>query len=301
MFTSKSSAERGQGTLEYVAIIAAAAVVAVAVILALTSQGGNLGGMAASAVCQVKSQGAGACDQPGSGESPGPDSWYCQLLGLGCSSGDGGSNKDNDDRPWYCDWFGIGCPKDDHDSSVDIPAGLDPDSEVVKTMLTTERGRQTLQWLADHHIPIVVDPNQQGAFWDGSKIVLGDGQESAATLVHEANHAKYSKEGRSADARTESRDDYVHGAIAEEVDGTVQEIQAAQEFREHGHEVDQQPGESAYTAAYDQAIKDGKSQAEAQSAGADAVSELFYNGSFVTSTTGESYPDYYGSYWDSVN
>ena len=46
-------------------------------------------------------------------------------------------------------------------------------------------------------------------------------------------------------------------------------------------------------------IRNGGSQAEAQQAGYQAVSDLFYNGGIVTSTNGQSYPDYYGGYWDS--
>ena len=43
---------------------------------------------------------------------------------------------------------------------VDIPEGLDPESDLVQMLLSTERGRQTLQWLADNDIPIVIDPRR---------------------------------------------------------------------------------------------------------------------------------------------
>ena len=42
---------------------------------------------------------------------------------------------------------------------VDIPERLDPESDLVQMLLSTERGRQTLQWLADSDILIVIDPD----------------------------------------------------------------------------------------------------------------------------------------------
>jgi uncharacterized protein DUF6782 len=186
-------------------------------------------------------------------------------------------------------------------ANVDIPEGLDPESDLVQMLLSTERGRQTLQWLADNDIPIVIDPDATGAYWDGTQIVLGEGYDNAAVMVHEANHARYSVEGRHADATELDRDAYVAAAVDEEVDGTVQQILAAQEFRDAGYEIGEQPGQAAYEAAYNEAIQNGQTVGEAERAGRDAVSDQFYNGAIVTSTTGQRYPDYYGDYWDSVN
>lgn len=292
--------ERGQGTLEYIAAIAIAAVIMIAVAGAVLAQDSGVRSAAGSALCKMFTLGTGECGQSPTPdqEEPGPDSWLCQTLGWGCSTDQGG----DEDKPWLCDWFGFGCGDDQSDDPpVDVPDGLDEKSALVQTLLSTERGRQTLQWLADNDIPIRIDPDQRGAYWDGNEIVLGGGNDDAPTLVHEANHAKYSKEGRSADPKELSRDDYVRGAIAEEADGVVQQVKAAKEFRAAGQDVAEQPGEDAYTSAYEQAIKDGKSTTEAESAGLRAVTDEFYNGGFITSTNGQSYPDYYGSYWDSVN
>ncbi len=90
-------------------------------------------------------------------------------------------------------------------------------------------------------------------------------------------------------------------AVNEEVNGTVEQIQAAQELRIAGYTVAQQPAEAAYTTAYNQAIQNGQTRAQAERAGWDAVRGEFYNGNIVTSTTGDPYPDYYGDYWDSVH
>ncbi|MFT4286421.1 hypothetical protein [Nocardioides sp.] len=272
-----SRGERGQSTAEYVGL--ATVVVAVIGLLLLVAPGvlKGAGGTIDSAFCHLASAvgGGGDCgseDQSG-GEHGGQDE---------------GGDQGPDGRS--------GGPTNPED--VDIPDGLDPDSDLVKEMLSTQRGRDTLQWLADNDIPIRIDPGTTGAYWNGTEIVLGDGFTDPSTLVHEANHARYSTEGRSADVQNLSRDQYVHDMIAEETDGTVQQIQAAQEFRAAGYDVSSQPGEDQYTAAYDAAVQAGASDEEARQAGYDAVEQEFYNGGFVTSTNGQSYPDYYGGFWD---
>ena len=120
-------------------------------------------------------------------------------------------------------------------------------------------------------------------------------------VVHEANHARYTVEGRSANATEMGRDEYVSAAVAEEVDGTVQQILAAKEFRANGNDPGRQPAEDAYDAAYARAIQNGQTTGEAERAGYAAVREEFDSGRIRTSNTGESYPDYYGNYWDDVN
>ena len=200
---------------------------------------------------------------------------------------------------------GDGVPDDSGEQTdpddVDIPTSLDPESDLVQQLLSTERGRQTLQWLFDNNIPIVVDSSATGAYWNGTEIVLGPNYDNAAVLIHETNHAQATVNGESADANNQSRNDYVTTAVNEEVNGTVEQIQAAQELRIAGYTVGQQPAEAAYTTAYNQAIQNGQTRAQAARAGWDAVRGEFYNGNIVTSTTGDPYPDYYGDYWDSVH
>lgn len=43
---------------------------------------------------------------------------------------------------------------------------------------------------SDNNIPIVVDPDVTGAYWDGTQIVLGENFDNAAVVVHEGNHAR---------------------------------------------------------------------------------------------------------------
>lgn len=260
------SGQSGQSTAEYVGIVAFVALLAVAVLAFVGVIAPQAGDTVKGALCKI-------------GETVG-------------AGGDCGSSNGPDDRPGN----GETDPED-----VDIPDGLDPDSDLVEVLLSTQRGRDTLQWLADNDIEVVIDPSQTGAYWNGSEIVLGGGQDNAAVFIHEANHARYTVDGRSAEATELSREDYVRDAILEETDGVVQQIIAAREFRDAGHTVPQQPGEAAYTQAYDDAIANGATPEAANQAGFNAVNQEFYNGGFVTSTNGQSYPDYYGAYWDSVN
>jgi hypothetical protein len=254
--------ESGASTLEYAAAFAIAAILIIAVVGVARLT--PFGQVLTDAVCKVSAAvGIGSCAD-----------------GPGGSDGDGGETDPND---------------------VDIPEGLDRDSDLVQMLLSTERGRQTLQWLADNDIPIVVDSGETGAYWNGTEIVLGGSFDNAAVLVHEANHAQATVNGESADANSQNRNDYVTTAINEEVDGTVEQIQSAQEFRDQGYTIGEQPAEAAYNQAYQQAIQNGQTVAQAQRAGWDAVRDEFYNGGIVTSTNGQSYPDYYGDYWDSVN
>ncbi len=271
----------GAGTVEYVAGLAIVAVVLGAVMLGVNNAQVDV--YTARVICLIQSVvEGGQCDEA-IGDGPG-----------------GGYGQDDVNEPWTCDVFGIGCsdqPTTDPDD-VDIPDGLDRDDPIVAMMLTTERGRQALQWLADHDVPIVVDPTATGAVWNGSEIVLGPGYDNAAVLVHEANHAQYTQEGRHADVDNPDKDAYVTGAVDEEIDGTVQQILAAKEFRNAGATLGNQPGESEYNAAYQQVMRNGGSQAEAQQAGYQAVRDEFYNGGIVTSNTHQPYPEYYGDGWE---
>ncbi len=275
--------ERGAATVEYVGIIIAVAALIVVLLVALPSSGTSLAERAKTVICDITGSGCGSGDHGADDGGRGD--------GSGDQGADGGQGDGGDD--------GSGDPA--QPPRADVPDGLDPASDLVATMQSTERGREVLQWLADHGIKVVIDPDAKGAYWDGTQIVMGPGFDDASVLVHEANHARYSTEGRAADVNALSRADYVKAQVAEETDGVVQQIQAAREFRAAGHTVPDQPGEAAYDNAYRDAKANGASDADARRAGYDAVEQEFYNGGFVTSTDGKSYPDYYGGYWDDVH
>lgn len=288
--------DRGQGSLEYLAALAVAAMIIVAVAAGLLAQGTGVRGFVDSTLCRVFTLGTGACGVPGGTDAPpGDDSVACRVFGADCAAD---RRTDGFDPSWYCARFGVGC---DRDGEVDLPEGLDPDSDLVRTLRSTPRGRLALQWLADNDVPIKIDSGETGAYWDGETIVLGEGYADAPVFVHEANHARYDAEGWSADAESQSRDDYVHGQIDEEAYGTMLQIRTAMDLRDAGQSVGSQPGESAYTDAYEQAISDGKPVREAERLALVALTAEYYNGGIVQSTDGKSYDVSYGEYWDSVN
>jgi hypothetical protein len=146
--------------------------------------------------------------------------------------------------------------------------------------------------------------------------------EAAFTLVHEAQHAKASNEGTSANVQALGRAEYVKATIDEETTATVNAIRA-----KLGMSAQDQAAESAtpvmmarYQTAYGAAhaavteltsggsftvlghdFGPGMAEAAGKAAGWQSVNEAFYDGSLVTSNTGQTYADYYGSFWDRVN
>lgn len=332
--TGGARREDGQGTLEYLGLVALAAVLVLAVVGALAATSPAFHAKLRTALCEISSLGGGSCSLPAPSGDDGEQPWHCDWLGLGCDdtggSDDGTQAEDDEDGPWHCDWFGLGCdddeggddqgedeeetdgadePSDGTDvvDGVTIPEGLVPSSATVQNLLATERGRQTLQWLADQGIPVVFDTVAGGAWWDGTSVTLGVGYEdpvdAALTILHEANHARYDHDGRSVDDEIGDlpKDEYVGGKLDEEADGVVQEVLGARELRATGVEVPVSTAETRYGTAYDAAIAAGRSTAQAEAEGFAAVREMFVDGTFVTSTTGDSYEDYYGDAWDDNN
>jgi len=189
-----------------------------------------------------------------------------------------------------------------------VPRGLDPNSDLVKTMQSTPRGRAALQWLDDHNVRVEINPSKTGGWYrergplgSGGYIVLGNGFDNAPTLIHETNHAKRDKGYRSSAYNIPSRELYVQGKIREETDGVVQAILAAKEFRAAGRTVPDPPGEREYDNAYQKAKSNGASNADAEQAGYDAVEHMFNSGVFRTSTNSKPYPEYYRDAWNRAN
>lgn len=320
--------ERGQGTLEYVGVVAVAVLLVAGLVLGVSPGARDV---AARMICEVTTLGQGDCasqvEDPAADESD--DSWWCFLPWACNDDGDGGDEQDEqeDDGGWLCRTFGWFCdddePADDptptaeptptgHPTDpanglpvvdgVTIPAGLDPDGETVQALLQTARGREALQWLADNGIEI--RSSGQGSYWDGSNVYLASDATPlhlVRTIVHELNHAQASFGGTTPDVFTASRDDYVNGMLDEETRGVVAEILAARELAEKGVTLPLYTTDQAYWDAYDAAVAAGRSEEQARDAAFAAVREMFVDGSVVTSTTGETYEEYYGSAWDVRN
>lgn len=179
-----------------------------------------------------------------------------------------------------------------------------------KLMKDTPEGAAIVKFLEDKKIPIEYD-GSDGSFWNGTKIVLrfNTAEALALELVHEANHAKQSKEGKTADINKDSREDYVKKMLAEEVQGTVNSIELKLALVKKGKKISATyPLEAQYVAAYKKAVaalkksNPGATEAEldaaGRKAGSDAVKKGFDTGKVVTSTSNQKYSDYYGKEWD---
>jgi hypothetical protein len=109
---------------------------------------------------------------------------------------------------------------------------------------------------------------------------------------------------------TDTRADYVDKMLKEEVQGTVESIQAKNELVAAGKSISASfPLEAEYNKAYKDAADALKAstptatpdalKAAGEKAGYDAVRKGFDDGKVVTSTPPkDKYPDYYGKSWD---
>lgn len=168
--------------------------------------------------------------------------------------------------------------------------------------------RRAIEAMNKYGITITTGTKGGGSFHSNGKLTLDpDNGQDADTFVHEMNHAIYNKEGRHADIAKSTRADYVRDTIAEEIEGSVQGAQAVYELLQAGQKVDK----PAFFEAYEKGVADEKTRnpkatpEQLQAAGREALRkrfhDAFYNGEFVTSTTGETYPDYYGKAWDKAH
>jgi len=196
----------------------------------------------------------------------------------------------------------------------DAPHSNDPFDPIRSLLQQFPLGQTALSQMSQYNVGI----NWQsggGSFYDAASNSMTMDQtmgheEAAMVFVHEINHARYYHEGLQADMMTSTREDYVNGMVAEEAEGTVLSIEAQIEMEaaglnSSGHTF---PLQAEYQSAYDSAYATGREsqpdaseetlQQIARNAGLAAVTEGFMNGAVQTSTTGQSYADYYGSYWD---
>lgn len=119
----------------------------------------------------------------------------------------------------------------------------------------------------------------------------GKPAELVQSLAHEVGHARYSPT-----VDTSSRAAYLRSTLADEGAATLSNIRAQREILRNGGEdigiAGNPANQKAYNAAYDQYVKDGNG-----TKARDTIGAIYGNGEH-TSTTGQSYNDYYGSFYD---
>ncbi|TQL88108.1 hypothetical protein FB559_8723 [Actinoallomurus bryophytorum] len=138
---------------------------------------------------------------------------------------------------------------------------------------------------------------------------------SAVGVVHEATHARWAHEGRTADVTRHNRSDYVNINLDEETEAAVNEIRAAFEMRKNHIDVPVSNVQSHYVNGYEQAVRWSEytgrvqhrplSYAELDYAGRmggqGAVHAAYHSGQIRGSVTGTPYPQYFGEGWDSYH
>jgi Zn-dependent peptidase ImmA (M78 family) len=185
--------------------------------------------------------------------------------------------------------------------------------EAKELLKSTKSGREVLKFLDDSGVKVELRGGD-GSFFSAkdNKIVINDAKTAdqiALTAAHEVNHALFDKEGRGADIDKDSRADFVRKSIEEEAIGTVASIQLKKELQAAGKTVTATyPLEKQFNAASEKAVDELKKSkptataaeldAAGKAAGLDAVVNGFKTGKVVTSTTKETYPEFYGQQFD---
>lgn len=187
-------------------------------------------------------------------------------------------------------------------------------AEIYGRLALTSQGRHALWILTRYRVSVEVNGTEPGCYFAPSenKIYLNENEtapSAAIILVHEAGHAETYHRTGDPDVMSLSRDAYVRTLIEDEARAVVRQILVIGEFQRIRFNTTNTSVGAAQIQRYWQAHNDAAealgpdaSAADKERAGRDAgyqeVYDMFFDGTFVTSTTGESYADYYGSFWD---
>jgi hypothetical protein len=190
--------------------------------------------------------------------------------------------------------------------------------EIKKILETIPTGQEALKLREKYKVKVELSAPGGGSVYDSSSNTMfidpnHSNQRAALAFVHEMNHARYHHEGLSADVKSLSREEYVKKMVEEEAEGVIKSIEAKIELE--GTTIDvsgtSYPLETEYRQAYKAAVdaaklKDPTTSEEdlkriGREAGKKRVTKGFMDGEVRTSNTKETYPDYYGKYWDKVN
>ena len=178
----------------------------------------------------------------------------------------------------------------------------------------SETGIKALDMMTKYNVTMMFRGGEGSYFDPAANAMVIDSnetvEEAALTFVHEMNHARYHHEGLEGDIATLSREDYVKSRVEEEAEGAVLSIEAKMELEMTPlKEITATfPQEAEYRQAYQQAIDAAKAadpslsdedlKTLGRAAGKARVIHGFMIGEVVTSTSDETYPDFYGTEWD---
>lgn len=237
---------------------------------------------------------AGACQKPSSKEVyPAPFSTYQHSI----------ANAGHSIQ--ITEFDGVGYSVD-----LEYLAGID------EVLSMTEAGRTTWRLIDKYEVALHFELGAGSRFYPGKNEIVIDsrlGRFSAAlVLIHEVTHARYYHERLTAEATILSRQAYVQQKMEEEVDAMLTSIEATIELYEAGVEVRNirpslyYPYRQAYGSAFRAAkfdnhgLSDATLQRIGRTAGRSAVLGAVLDGQVLTSISGQTYTEYYGSLWDSI-
>jgi hypothetical protein len=167
------------------------------------------------------------------------------------------------------------------------PAATTPAQATEAELAKTVAGRAALAWLKAHpEVKIAYETSARGSYYAHATktIHIGAGLSAArraTTLIHEVHHAQ---NPTTPDVMKLNREDFINAAIDEDVDAQVLAIEANRELQRGRSGVANIPGQAAY-----------------EKGGRAALRQAYVEGRVRTSTTRETYRDYYGKAWDKAH
>lgn len=196
--------------------------------------------------------------------------------------------------------------------------GMSTDEALEKVegiLRKTPAGREALEKAEELGVEFELSSPGDGTWYDPvtNKMYVdpSTNQDLAAqSYVHELTHAKQHANGRFPDPSSTTRDEYVEKSLECEAEALVAEF----EYEKERWLLDTVMGseaERAYWKAYRSKTKELEVSSPEMSeddrhklayeAGKEQVLEHYRDGSLRTSTTGQSYVEYYGEAWDRRN
>jgi hypothetical protein len=175
-------------------------------------------------------------------------------------------------------------------------------------------GREAMETIDKHGVKTVFREGG-GSMYDRAKntiyVDVKNGSPTAG-LVHEATHARWAKEGWTADVSRLDRTSYVNRSLDEETDAAVNEVRTIMELRKQGIQVPDSALQSHYIHGYNNAVRWSDATARAQGrpltyaeldqagqlGGRSAVNAAYHSGQIRGSVTGTPYTQHLGEGWD---
>jgi len=178
----------------------------------------------------------------------------------------------------------------------------------------TKIGRDALKDAKDLGVSFELSKTGTGTYYDSSTNTMyidpNTHQDFAVnSFIHELEHAKQHADGLFPDVMHVTKDEYVTKCVSLEADAVIAEFMYEKE-RKLFDFLNASEKEKAFWDAYNETTKRLEKTSSLSSdeiyklaydAGKEKLIKLYENGSIITSTTKESYLDYYGDYWEMKN